>query len=55
MLTLGLATLAAVITSAQQAPTPAPEPAKPVLTLDCDAAVITVLIKPDKTADLNWC
>lgn len=28
-------------------------PAKPVLTLDGDAAVITFLIKPDKTADFE--
>ena len=36
----------AVVASAQ-------EPAKPVLTLDGDAAVITFLIKPDKTADFE--
>ena len=31
----------------------APEPHKPVLTLEGDAAMITVLIKPDKTADFE--
>ncbi len=31
----------------------AQEPAKPVLTLDGDAAVITLLIKPDKTGDFE--
>ena len=31
----------------------AQEPAKPVLTLDGDAAVIIVLIKPDKAADFE--
>ena len=31
----------------------APEPDKPVFTLNCDAAIITVLIKPDKTADFE--
>ena len=31
----------------------AQEPAKPVLTLDGDAAVITLLIKPDKTAEFE--
>jgi hypothetical protein len=31
----------------------AQEPAKPVLTLDGDAAVITLLIRPDKTAEFE--
>ena len=31
----------------------AQEPAKPVLTLEGDAAVVIVLIKPDKTADFE--
>jgi hypothetical protein len=31
----------------------AQEPTKPVLTLEGDAAMITVLIKPDKTADFE--
>ena len=30
-----------------------PDPGKPVLTLDGDAAVINVLIKPDKTAEFE--
>jgi hypothetical protein len=37
-----------------QEPAAAPqEPAKPVLTLEGDAVVITMLIKPDKTADFE--
>lgn len=32
---------------------PAQEPAKPVLTLEGEAAVMIVLIKPDKTADFE--
>ena len=35
-----------------QAPA-APEPAKPVFTLNGEVAVITMLIKPDKTADFE--
>ena len=31
----------------------AQEPAKPVLTLDGEAAMITILIKPDKTSDFE--
>lgn len=31
----------------------APEPDKPVFTLNCDAAIITILIKPDKTAEFE--
>jgi hypothetical protein len=31
----------------------AQQPAAPVLTLDGDAAIITILIKPDKTADFE--
>jgi hypothetical protein len=42
----GLTLAGAGVASAQ-------EPAKPVLTLDGDAAVIIVLIKPDKTADFE--
>lgn len=33
--------------------TAAPEPAKPVFTLNGDAAVVTILIKPDKTVDFE--
>jgi hypothetical protein len=32
---------------------PAKEPAKPVLTLEGDAAIVILLIKPDKTADFE--
>jgi hypothetical protein len=42
----GLALAGAGVASAQ-------EPAKPVLTLEGDATVIIVLIKPDKTADFE--
>jgi hypothetical protein len=41
---------------AQQPPAQQPaaqEPAAPVLTLDGDAAIVTILIKPDKTADFE--
>jgi hypothetical protein len=44
---LAMLTLAGATVAAGQ------EPAKPVLTLDGDAAVITTLIKPDKTADFE--
>ncbi len=43
-------TLAGAGVAAAQEPA---APAKPVLTLDGDAAVITFLIKPDKTADFE--
>lgn len=43
-------TLAGASTAAAQAPA---EPAKPVLTINSDAAIITLLIKPDKTADFE--
>jgi hypothetical protein len=39
-------------TAPQQPAAPA-EPAKPVLTINSDAAIITLLIKPDKTADFE--
>jgi hypothetical protein len=39
-------------TTPQQPAAPA-EPAKPVLTINSDAAIITLLIKPDKTADFE--
>ena len=39
-------------TTPQQPAAPA-EPTKPVLTLNSDAAIITLLIKPDKTADFE--
>jgi hypothetical protein len=42
----------APVAIAQQGATP--EPDKPVLTLDGDAALVTVLIKPGKTADFEF-
>jgi hypothetical protein len=45
-------TLAFATLGAQQGA--APEPDKPVLTLSGDAAIITVLIKPDKTTDFEF-
>ncbi|HEX7283171.1 MAG TPA: hypothetical protein VF239_14030 [Vicinamibacterales bacterium] len=42
----GLTLAGAGVASAQ-------EPAKPVLTLDGDAAIVILLIKPDKTADFE--
>jgi hypothetical protein len=36
-----------------QVATPAAEPDQPVFTLASDAAIVTVLIKPDKTADFE--
>ena len=61
VVTLAGASTAAAQTPANQTPantTPqqpaAPgEPAKPVLTINSDAAIITLLIKPDKTADFE--
>jgi hypothetical protein len=46
---VGLAIFAAVGTTRAAAQ----EPAKPVFTLDGDASVVTLLIKPDKTADFE--
>lgn len=55
--------LAGASVAAAQDPAPAPDPAAqpaqpaapepPVLTLDGDAAILTILIKPDKTADFE--
>ena len=61
---MGVAFAAATVVatpSFAQDPAPAPEaqqeapqePEKPVLTLDGDAAVISILIKPDKVADFE--
>jgi hypothetical protein len=54
VLTSGVAlvavTLVGALTAAGQQPA---EPAKPVLTLNGDAAIITILIRPDKTADFE--
>ena len=48
---LAAVTLAgAGVASAQE---PAKEPAKPVLTLEGEAAIVILLIKPDKTADFE--
>lgn len=46
-------TLAGASTAAAQQPAAPAEPAKPVLTLKEDAAIITLLIKPDKVADFE--
>jgi hypothetical protein len=54
-LALVAVTLAGASTAVAQEPAAAPaEPAKPVLTLNADAAIITMLIKPDKTADFEF-
>jgi hypothetical protein len=45
-------TLAGASTAAAQQP--AAEPAKPVLTLNGEVVLITMLIKPDKTADFEF-
>jgi hypothetical protein len=47
---LAAVTLAGASTAAAQEPA---APAKPVLTINSDAAIITLLIKPDKTADFE--
>lgn len=41
------------VTAQQQQQQNGTDPARPVLTLNGDAAVITILIKPDKTADFE--
>ena len=46
----GLTLAGAGVASAQE---PAKEPAKPVLTLHGEAAIVILLIKPDKTADFE--
>ena len=46
----GLTLAGAGVASAQE---PAKEPAKPVLTLEGEAAIVVLLIKPDKTADFE--
>jgi hypothetical protein len=54
LLSLSLALLFVVFGgSAGSAQAPAPEAAKPVFTLNGDAAIITMLIKPDKTGDFE--
>jgi hypothetical protein len=57
-------TLAGASTAAAQPPAPAPaaqqpatppaEPTKPLLTINGDAAIVTMLIKADKTADFEF-
>ena len=42
-----------LLVSASSASAQAADPAKPVLTLEGEAAMITILIKPDKTADFE--
>ena len=46
----GLTLAGAGVASAQE---PAKEPAKPVLTLEGEAAIVLLLIKPDKAADFE--
>lgn len=46
----GLTLAGASVAAAQE---PAKEPAKPVLTLDGEAAIVLLLIKPDKAADFE--
>jgi hypothetical protein len=54
-LALVVVTLAGASTAAAQEPAAAPaEPTKPVLTINGEAAIITMLIKPDKTADFEF-
>jgi hypothetical protein len=48
-----LATIVATPSFAQEPAAEAQEPQKPVLTLEGDAAVISILIKPDKVADFE--
>lgn len=51
-LSIAAVTLAVIAVSAQQ--DGQQQPQTPVLTLSGDAAIITVLIKPDKTADFEF-
>ena len=51
-LSIAAVTLAVIAVSAQQ--DGQQQPQAPVLTLSGDAAIITVLIKPDKTADFEF-
>ena len=50
---LAVMVLAGAGVAQAQEPAAAQEPAKPVLPLEGDAVVITMLIKPDKTADFE--
>ena len=51
----GMAVAAVILVGAApaQAQDAAAQPAAPVLALDGDAAIVTILIKPDKTADFE--
>ena len=40
--------------SRRRLPAAAAEPSKPVLTINSEAAIVTLLIKPDKTADFEF-
>jgi hypothetical protein len=50
--TLAILTVSAAALRTQQ-PAPPADADTPVFTLHCDAAIITMLIKPDKTADFE--
>jgi hypothetical protein len=50
---MAVAAVMLVGATAAQAQDAAAQPAAPVLTLDGDAAIVTILIKPDKTADFE--
>ena len=51
-LSLALASIGRAAVAQQQQQEGA-DPAKPLLTLNADAAIVTILIKPDKTADFE--
>jgi len=53
VLVSGMTLAAFTLAGANVASAQAADPAKPVLTLDGDAVVMIVLIKPDKTADFE--
>lgn len=54
-LALAAVTFAGAATAAAQEPAAAPAaPTKPVFTLNGDVALVTMLIKPDKTADFEF-
>jgi len=53
MMVSGMVLVAVTLAGARVASAQAADPAKPVLTLEGDAAVITFLIKPEKTADFE--
>ena len=53
MSAMAVAAVMLVGATAAQAQDAAAQPAAPVLALDGDAAIVTILIKPDKTADFE--